>query len=871
MQTELHDHLQQALGDAYAIERELGGGGMSRVFLAVEQSLGRRVVVKVLPPELASVVSEARFQREILVAANLQHPHILPVLAAGARDGLLYYSMPYVEGQSLRERIALDGPLPVPEAAGILHDLASALAYAHARGVIHRDVKPDNILLSGGHAVLADFGIARALAQATHADRLTGAGSELGTPGYMAPEQLAGDPTVDARADVYALGVVGYEMLAGRTPFTGPTPHAIASAYFTKTPRPLEEIRPEVPVTLARTIRRALDRDPERRFATAAELRDALPPVIGDAQRAERRRRRRRREIGFTLLALAGVAGAGVLGARLRPRADAAAFVEKTLLVLPFRNLGRPEDAYFADGVSEELTSRLASLADLGVISRNSAEQYRDSEKPLDEIARDVGAEYVLTGSVRWDRRAGGQDRVRVTPQLIRVRDGKFLWADRYDAELNDIFDVQSRIAERVAGALAVALANGDRGRIDARPTASVAAWDLYTRGEQLRASEATNPDALVRAAELLGQATAADPRFALAYAKLSLANQMLYDRFIDRTPARLAAAGRAAEAAHGLDASLPEAHLALGVHYESRGDFERAGAEYTLAERGRPNDGLILAQAAGVLTHRGRWDEALKRFRRAADLDPRSVIANLSAATAFAFTRDSTSAFAYADRALAADSAGIRSVVRTASLELVLSGDRARARRGARAAMLRFGAERCATTDGFDTLLGTLEPADRATLAQVSPAAFGNNRVIYLYWRVALFEGWRPELARAHADSLIQAGDTLLRDDPDSYQVHAALGWLHALRGERAAAEREARRSLVLMPRSRDALAWTDVALMAAGTFVRVGNHAAALDQLEQLLGVPALVSVPALRTDPLWASLADEPRFRRLLARDA
>src|SRR2546427_6819385 len=290
---DLQARLQSALGDAYHVEKELGGGGMSRVFLATEASLHRQVVIKLLPPELASEVSEARFRQEIELAAHLQHTNILPVLTAGARDDLLFYVMPFVTGESLRHRLTREGKLPVADAVRILHEMADALAYAHAEGVIHRDVKPENILLLGSHAVLTDFGVARALAESRSGGRLTDTGLALGTPGYMSPEQAAGERHVDARADVYALAVVGYEMLAGVPPVAGPTAQALIAAHLTATPKPVTDARPDAPPAVANAIARALAKDPHAPLRTAAEFRDAIGEAHPGAARRPFSRRAR--------------------------------------------------------------------------------------------------------------------------------------------------------------------------------------------------------------------------------------------------------------------------------------------------------------------------------------------------------------------------------------------------------------------------------------------------------------------------------------------------------------------------------------------------------------------------------------------------
>ena len=869
MHSDLKRDLQEAVGDVYAIERELARGGMSRVFVAVERSLGRRVVIKVLAPELLTGISAARFQREIQVTANLQHPHILPVLAVGISGDLHYYVTPFVEGESLRAKIEKEGALAVEDAVNILQDVADALAHAHERGVIHRDVKPGNVLLSGGHAILADFGIASAMQQVvTGGERLTRTGAGIGTPGYMAPEQLAGDPTVDARADVFALGVLGYEMLSGKAPFDDPALGGLALAYFTD-PRPLDELRPIVPAEVSRAISRAMSRNPVERFATAVEFSDALRPVTSSF-RAQKRPSPRIRFAVAALAILVLVGGTAALGKDLLPRLRGGdEHGVKMLAVLPFKNLGPPEDAYFADGITEELTSRLASVAGLGVISRTSADQYRDSRKPLREIARELGANYVLEGSVRWERLEKGPGRVRVTPQLIRVRDDNHLWTDRFDEELSSVFDVQTRIAEAVAKKLAVALAGDELHHVGARPTENLEAWDKYMRGERLLTREGSNAASTTRAIELLTEATDADPRFALAFAKLSHGHLLQYEHYFDRTGHRLLRARVAAESAFALNPTLPDAHLALGQYYEVTGELERASAEYGIAERARPNDVTILTAMAGLHMRRGEWKDAIKRLGRAALLNPRSPEAHLAAAEGLALTHDYASAAACAKLALEADPNILAGHMIAALIDLMRTGDRAKAREAARNIMLRFGAEQSAAAGGFEALVGTLDTTDLVTLARVPISAFGGNGVSYYYWRTLLFEFWRPEAARAAADSLVRAARTLVAEQPNDPGVHAAKGWLYAIKGQRDSAALSARRALELAPMTDDAFAWHNAAHHAAGTFMRIGDYDTAIDQLEQLLAAPSWISVPVLRTDPLWAPLRGHPRFERLLQR--
>jgi tetratricopeptide (TPR) repeat protein len=413
--TDLTDRVQSVLGDAYRVEKELPPGGMSRLFLATERSLDRRVVVKVLPPELASEVSAARFQREVTLAAHLQHPHILPVLSAGSRDGLLYYITPFVDGESLRQRLDRETKLPVDAAVRILTETADALARAHAVGIVHRDIKPENILLQDRHALLADFGVARALHEATgDSNRLTEIGSGVGTPGYMAPEQLAGERHVDARADVYALAIVGYEMLAGRSPFTGATPQAVAAAHFTSAPPPISQLRPDVPRPISDAIAKALAKDPGNRFASAAEFRDVL------AATAPPSASRPRRIVAWTAAAAVILMIVAALVWRARPHVPAA-INANLVAVEPFTVLDPALDVW-RDGMVDVLAHNfdgagpLRSVAPTVIVHR-----VHDAGIPPADVARQLGAGLAVTGRIE----RSGADSVRVSANFLDVVSGR--------------------------------------------------------------------------------------------------------------------------------------------------------------------------------------------------------------------------------------------------------------------------------------------------------------------------------------------------------------------------------------------------------------------------------------------------------------
>jgi len=449
--TDLRDRLQASLGHAYTLDRELGGGGMSHVFAATETALGRSVVVKVLPPDLAAGVSTERFKREIAVAARLQHPHIVPLLSAGEMDGVPYFTMPFVQGESLRVRLARRGELPVSESVRILREIASALAYAHEHGVVHRDIKPDNVLFSGDVAMVADFGVAKALSASTNGDHggVTSLGVALGTPAYMAPEQATADPTTDHRADVYAFGILAYEMLTGQPPFTGRNPSQLLAAHVTEVVEPVSRRRPNLPPALAALVMRCLEKRPADRPQSAGEIVHALDDITtpsGGTQPTSAALRAvapaaaalptpaptPRRDVRANLLVLGIVVlvlGAGAVGlwrqGAAAGRASAVVAVDSArghrLAVLPFENLGDSADAYFADGMTDAVRGKLTGLSAMQVIARASSMQYRGSTKSPADIARELGVRYLLTGTVRWAKTPGGKSHVQVSPELVEV------------------------------------------------------------------------------------------------------------------------------------------------------------------------------------------------------------------------------------------------------------------------------------------------------------------------------------------------------------------------------------------------------------------------------------------------------------------
>lgn len=498
------------MGDAYHIERELGGGGMSRLFLATEASLHRQVVIKLLPPEFASDVSATRFRQEIEVAAHLQHTNILPVLTAGAKDDLLFYIMPFVSGESLRHRLTREGKLPVVDAVRILHEIADALAHAHAEGVIHRDIKPENILLLGSHAVLTDFGVARALAASRSGGRLTDTGLALGTPGYMSPEQAAGERNVDARADVYALAVVGYEMLAGFPPFAGPTAQAVMAAHLTATPKPLTDVRPETPPAVANAVTRALAKDPNARLRTAAEFRDLIGAASGPpAPRLLSNRAR----VAAGLLILAVLVIAAVLA--LRPRASGS-LDPNLVAVAPFEVLD-PKLELWREGLVDILSRNLDGAGPLRTVSPTVVIRRwsgRADPTAASELGRRTGARLAVFGQLVSTR----ADSVRLTATLLDVAIGRSIG----EVELRDLSANMDRLTDSLTVALLRELGRTrpiGAVRLAALGSTSLPALKAFLQGEQFFRGTAWDS-----AISYYERAVALDTNFALALNRIGTA-----------------------------------------------------------------------------------------------------------------------------------------------------------------------------------------------------------------------------------------------------------------------------------------------------------------------------------------------------------
>ncbi len=869
--------LRAGLRDRYALERELGRGGMATVWLAQDLRHDRPVALKLLHLHLAASLGPERFQREIRLAARLQHPHILTVLDSGETDGRLWFTMPFVEGESLRDRLRRERQLPVDAALRIATETARGLEYAHQHGVVHRDIKPENILLTrDGSTLVADFGIARAL---SGDEGLTETGLAVGTPAYMSPEQAAGDKSLDARTDQFSLAAVLYEMLAGEPPWTGATAQAIAAKRVSEPAPSVRSVRPNIAPTVDDAIRRALAPVAADRFASLDQFAQALQTggtssasatatSTGTPQRTAEPTPspRRRIPIAAGSLTLGLLIGLGLLFGWLRHRDDTPdAGSAKRLAVLPFENLGGTDDEYFADGVTDEVRGKLTSLPGLQVTARSSSTAYKKSGKSPQEIGRELGVDWLLTGTVRWEKGSGGSH-VRVSPELIQVATGSTKWQQPFDAALTDVFQVQADMAGQVAQALDVALGTPQRAVLAERPTTNAAAYDAFLKGEAQSQSVGTT-DKLRSAIDLYERAVALDSGFVQAWTQLSRAYSLIYANGSPTLEGKRRAL-EAAERALRLNPNHFEGYLALGDYYASVIlDYPRALREYESGLRFAPNNGELLGGTALSEISVGRWEEALEHFRRAAALDPRSLTIARRTASAYLRLRRYPEAITAADRSIALAPSNPGSLENKVMAYLGM-GDLNGAREVVRTAGPTYDPTALATTFGnFFDLYWVLPQELQELLLRVTPGAF-DDRGTWAIIRTQLLH-FRGDLAqtRIYADSARLAMEERLRNTPDDAQSYVFRGLALAYLGRKAEAIAEGERAVKLVPSDKDAYFGPYVQHQLVRIYILVGEPDKAMDRLEPLLKMPYFLSAAWLRIDPNFDPLRNNPRFRKLV----
>jgi len=609
--------LRTALSGQYTIDRELGGGGMSRVYVAEETQLRRKVVIKVVSPELAQGLSIERFEREIQLAASLSQANIVTVLSAGHINGLPYFTMPFVDGESLRHRLA-QGAFPIAAVVNVVRDVARALSYAHHRGIVHRDIKPDNVLLSAGAAVVTDFGIAKAISAArtqADAENLTQTGTSIGTAAYMAPEQAAGDPSVDHRADIYSLGCMTYELLTGKPPFPRDSLQRVLAAQLTEAPRPVSELRPDTPPALATLVARCLEKDPSRRPQSADEISERLDSInargptvaapSGDRQR-----------LMYGVAALVVLLAAAGFWLAKRARGGSPATAARTLAVLPIENAGGDSTKeYLADGMTGELAGNLRQTPGLEVVGDLSTGRFKHSRLAPPEIASQLHVGMLLSGKLLSQGTS-----IRLQMQLNDAA-GKLLWSQTFNREMKDNFAMQDEIASAIAREMRVVLSPAAR----AGRTENPAAHELYLQGRAERAK--LDGPGLRRSEAFFNAALKLDPGYAQAHAGLSLSYDMQADVYAPSHEYHVKAL-KEARLAVAADSMLADGHVLLGFELAAANwDFDGGLVEMNrgLALNPVSPDALLMLAAFSFLS--GNTTRALVLADSLIQVDPLSPI----------------------------------------------------------------------------------------------------------------------------------------------------------------------------------------------------------------------------------------------------
>jgi len=558
---------------------------MATVYLAQDSKHERLVALKVLHPELAASLGPDRFLREIKTAAKLNHPHILPLHDSGEVDGFLYYVMPYVEGESLRERLDREEFLAVEEVVGLTKGIASALDYAHRQNIVHRDIKPENIMLYEGEAMVMDFGIAKAVSSAG-SETLTQTGMMVGTPAYVSPEQAAGEVNLDGRSDQYSLACVVYEMLSGERPFNGPTPQSILAKRFTEPPKLVRLLRSSIPENVEKALSKAMSTEADGRF----------------------------RNVGLFAQALASTSLTTPTDTQTMPQPVVSS--AKSIAVLPFTNMSADaENEYFTDGMAEEIINALSKIQSLRVASRTASFSFKGKSEDIAEIGRKLKVSTFLEGSVR---KMG--NRLRITAQLVNVADGYHLWSERYDREMEDIFAIQDEISQAIVVALRVILTEGEKKQIEKARAVNVQAYDYYLRGRQY--FHQLRRKSLEYARQMFNKAIEIDPEYARAHAGVADCYSLLYTYF-DAREFNLRQADKASSKALELEPELAEAHVAKGLAVSLSKRFDEAEAEFETAIRLDPKLFEAAYWYARARLSQGEYEEAIKLFERAATLRP--------------------------------------------------------------------------------------------------------------------------------------------------------------------------------------------------------------------------------------------------------
>jgi serine/threonine protein kinase/Tfp pilus assembly protein PilF len=893
------DRVSASVGELighYRIESLIGIGGMGEVYLARDERLGRKVALKLLPERLTTDETQLnRFKNEARSASALNHPNILTVYEIGAEGNRQFIVTEFIEGITLRASLAR-GRMNLYAALEIAVQVASALAAAHEAGVVHRDIKPENIMLRpDGYVKVLDFGIAKLIEQRPPSDRYelgatavlqTRPGLVLGTGHYMSPEQTRGQK-VDARSDIWSLAVVLYEMVGGIPPFRGETPSDCIASILKTDPPPLSDVLSDVPLKLESILRKALRKNSDKRYQTIKEMLADLrnlkaereaegssPQIKARPESIVSKIKRHKRGVLLTLAA--AILAAAAFAYSFFFVAPTPLPNEKSIAVLPFENLSEEKsNAYFADGIQDEILTRLSKIADLKVISRTSTQRYKNTSQKLSEIANQLGVANLLEGSVQKTN-----DQVRVNVQLIRAANDSHLWAETFDRKLTDIFSVESEVAKTIADKLRAKLTGQEEQVIAVRPTDNPEAYDAYLRGLAYTLKTGDSPANHLGAQRYLKEAVRLDPKFALSWALLSYVDALGYLTLtLQPTVALREEVRQAAETALTLQPNLGEAIVAKGYYYYAcLKDYDTAVRYFERARQFLPNSSQIPESLAYVARRRGQWDRSESYFNEAERLDPRNVNLLTAHAASSIIMRRFPEALRKLDQVLDITPDDVDTLAEKAAIAQA-EGDLPRA--SALLAPLHPNADDtiALATQVYQAILerrpAQIIPRLKEMLAEPDPA------LGYFNGELRFWLGWAQEVAGDHAaaqESWRQARSELepfLKEQPENHNLMGDLALTNMGLGDKAAALALSERAMTVIPIEKDVVEGPVPIEILARVAAQLGEPDRAIAALQKLLSIPYagplasnLPLTPALlRLDPMFDPLRNDPRFEKLI----
>jgi len=861
----------------FEIEKIIGRGGMGVVYLAHDTKLKRSVAIKSMPAQLKDdSTAQTRFRREAELLASLNHPNIAVIYEIIEQDdGAGYLVLEYVTGETLAERIARE-PLKLGEALSIGQQIAEAISAAHEKGVVHRDLKPGNIKITPeGKVKVLDFGLAKpsSIEDKKSGIKITQPGRIIGTPAYMSPEQARGK-SINHRTDIWSFGCLMYEMLTGHIPFEGETATDTVARILEREPD-WEVLPQETPTNIRTLLRRCLEKDQGRRLSDIIDVTFEIRETLSTLDLAVPTKSRKAAMIIGAVIITVMTA----IAVRYVPKTQVLVFPKEIrLVVLPFENLGSTEDEYFADGITDAITARLAGIHGLSIISRQSAIQYKKREKDARQIAKELRVDYILEGTIQREQSSDPTSRVRIIPQLIKASEDTHVWTEIYDDDMSEVFRLQSDVAEQVAQALDIALLEPERRTLASRPTENIEAYDYYLRGKEYSQRSLLESDKRI-SIKMCEKAVALDPTFALAYAQLSRSHVLMYWFYYDHSEERLALGKQAADRALELNPNLPEAYLALGqYYYHGHLDYDRALEQFAIGREIQPNNCGLLSYVGYIQKRQGKFEQALANFKKASELNPRSHVSAWDVGMIFMYLRNYPEAGVYFDQAIALAPDLSFAYYCKSWLYLCSEGSTEKARAILEEALQSI---RSAETPRIFNLLVNIDVFDgnyQEALDQLSinsqdidnqdyiddPEYFIPNALLY-----ARIYGYlnKKELARKYYDEARSILESQIDERPEHARFHSALGIAYAGLGCKDDAIREGKLGVEMLPVSKETMRGPYRVEDLARIYVMVGEFDVAIDQLEFLLSIPGPLSIPLLRLDPVWNPLRNNPRFKKLI----